>query len=70
MLPGVLLSTVLWLVVATLFTMYAERFARFDATYGPLGAVAGVMLWFWVSAYVVLLGAEVNSALEKRAGNA
>lgn len=64
-LPGVLLATVLWLVASFLFTFYATHFASFGAVYGPLAAVAAVMLWFWVSAYVVLLGAELNSALEK-----
>jgi membrane protein len=38
--------------------------ASYDATYGPLGAVVGVMMWFWVSAYLVLLGAELNAELE------
>lgn len=66
-LPGVILSTILWLVTSVLFTVYATDFARFDAVYGSLAAVAAVMLWFWVSAYVVLLGAELNSALEKAA---
>jgi len=64
-LPGVLLATMLWLVSSYLFTFYATELASFDAVYGPLAAVAAVMLWFWVSAYVVLLGAELNSALEK-----
>ena len=69
MLPGVLLATLLWLVSSALFTVYATHFASFGSVYGPLAAVAAVMLWFWVSAYVVLLGAELNSALEKaRAG--
>ena len=36
----------------------------YDATYGPLGAVAGVMMWFWMSAYAALLGAELNAELE------
>ena len=68
-LPGVLLATLLWLVSSSLFTVYATHFASFGSVYGPLAAVAAVMLWFWVSAYVVLLGAELNSALEKaRAG--
>ncbi len=66
-LPGGLVATVLWLLMANLFTLYATKFASFDSVYGPLGTVAAVMLWFWVSAYVVLLGAEVNSALEKMA---
>lgn len=64
-LPGVLLSTGLWLVASYLFTLYATEFASFGAVYGPLAAVAAVMLWFWVLTYVVLLGAELNSALEK-----
>ena len=44
--------------------------ASYDATYGPLGAVVGVMMWFWVSAYAVLLGAELNAALEMPAAKA
>lgn len=64
-LPGAILSTMLWLVASTLFTRYATDLASFDAVYGPLAAVAAIMLWFWVSTYVVLLGAELNSALEK-----
>ena len=66
-LPGVLLATLLWLLTSFLFTFYATHFASFGTVYGPLAAVAAVMLWFWVSAYVVLLGAELNSALEKAA---
>jgi membrane protein len=63
-LPGMLLATLLWLVASWLFTAYATHFGQFGAVYGPLAAVAAVMLWFWVSAYVVLLGAELNSARE------
>ncbi len=64
-LPGAALATLLWLVASFLFTRYATDLASFDAVYGPLAAVAAIMLWFWVSTYVVLLGAELNSALEK-----
>lgn len=63
-LPGVLLATLLWLVASYLFTVYATHFGQLGAVYGPLAAVVAVMMWFWVSAYVVLLGAELNSALE------
>jgi len=41
-----------------------SRISSFGATYGPLGAVVGVMLWFYISAYAVLLGAELNAQLE------
>jgi membrane protein len=63
-LPGAILTTLLWLAASSLFQLYVNHLANFDATYGPLGAMAGVMLWFWVTTYVMLLGAELNSALE------
>ncbi len=62
--PGSVVATVLWLVVSVLFSFYVGHVASYDATYGPLGAVVGVMMWFWVTAYVVLLGAELNAELE------
>ena len=62
--PGSLLATLLWLIASALFSFYVAHLASYDATYGPIGAVVGVMMWFWVSAYVVLLGAELNAELE------
>ena len=62
--PGSLLATVLWLGASALFTIYVSDLANYDATYGPLGAVVAVMMWFWVSVYAVMLGAELNSELE------
>ena len=66
--PGALLATVGWFVVSVLFSIYVTRVGRLDVTYGPLAAVVGVMMWFYVSAYVVLFGAELNAALERGAG--
>ncbi len=63
--PGALAATVSWLIASVLFSIYVTRVGRLDVTYGPLAAVVGVMLWFYVSAYVVLLGAELNAALER-----
>jgi membrane protein len=63
--PGSLLATVLWLLASVLFSSYVAHLATYDATYGPLGAVAGVMMWFWVSAYVVLAGAELDANLAR-----
>ncbi len=62
--PGSLLATALWLIASAVFSYYVGHFASYDATYGPLGAVIGMMLWFWVTAYVVLAGAELNAELE------
>lgn len=66
--PGSLVATVLWLAASALFSSYVQHVASYDATYGPLGAVAGIMMWFWVTAYVVLLGAELNAELELQTG--
>jgi membrane protein len=63
-LPGAVLSTLLWMVASTLFSLYVGRLASYDRTYGPLAAAVGVMMWLWVSVYVVLLGAELNAELE------
>jgi membrane protein len=63
-LPGAVLATLLWMVASTLFSIYVGRLASYDRTYGPLAAAVGVMMWLWVSVYVVLLGAELNAELE------
>ncbi len=62
--PGALVATLLWLAASVLFSYYVGHLASYDATYGPLGAVIGVMMWFYVSAFVVLVGAELNAELE------
>ena len=62
--PGSVLATLLWVVASALFSLYVGRIASYDLTYGPLGAVVGVMMWFYVTVYVVLLGAELNAELE------
>ena len=62
--PGSVVATVLWVAVSALFSFYVAQFATYDATYGPLGTVAGVMMWFFVTVYAVLLGAELNAELE------
>ena len=66
--PGPLVATVLWLATSLLFSIYVGRLAGYDATYGPLAAAVGVMMWFWVSAYVVLIGAQIDAGWERRSG--
>ncbi len=62
--PGSIIATVLWLAASALFSFYVGHFASYDSTYGPLGTVVGVMMWFFVTVYAVLLGAELNAELE------
>ncbi len=62
--PGTALATLLWLLSSYVLSLYVAKLANFDATYGSIGAVVGIMLWFYVSAYASLLGAELNAQME------
>jgi membrane protein len=62
--PGSALAAVLWLLASVLFSFYVSRLASYDATYGSLGTVVVVLFWFYISAFVVMLGAELNAELE------
>jgi membrane protein len=62
--PGSLLATLLWLVGTLAFGIYVANFGSYDATYGSLGAVVVLLTWLYLSAYVLILGAELNSELE------
>ena len=57
-------AALLWLIVSGGFSWYATNFGNFNATYGSLGAVVGFMTWLWISAIVILLGAEVDAEME------
>jgi len=61
---GVVFSTVLWLVASVLFSFYLENFANYNATYGTLGALIGLMVWVWISVVILIVGAEINAELE------
>jgi YihY family inner membrane protein len=64
--PGSFAATALWLVATAIFAFYVANFGSYGATYGSLGAVVVLQLWLWLSAYIFLLGAELNSQLERR----
>jgi membrane protein len=61
---GTIFAAVSWLVVSGLFSWYLSNFANYDATYGSLGAVIGLMMWLWLSSIVILVGAEINAEME------
>jgi membrane protein len=50
----------LWLAGSAAFSFYAENFGSYDRTYGSLGAVAALLVWLYVTAYIILAGAELN----------
>ncbi|WP_108663326.1 YihY/virulence factor BrkB family protein [Acuticoccus kandeliae] len=61
---GTALTAILWVAVSAGFSFYLSNFANYDATYGALGAVIGFMMWLYISLYVMLAGAELNSEIE------
>jgi membrane protein len=62
--PGSLLAAGLWLAASLAFSFYVGNFGAYDAAYGALGGVVVALLWFYLSAYAVILGAELNAELE------
>jgi membrane protein len=61
---GSAVATILWLAASALFSWYAADFGKFNQTYGSLGAIIGFMTWLWISAIVILLGAELDAEME------
>lgn len=61
---GAVLATVLWLALSAVFSLYVSEFGSYHKTYGAVGGVIVLMLWFYLSSALVLLGAEVTAALE------
>jgi len=66
--PGSLLATILWLVASWGFSYYVSNFGNFGEVYGSISAVVILMLWLLLNSWMVLLGAELNSEMERYAG--
>ena len=62
--PGSAAVAVVWIAASVLFSFYVTNFTSYDVTYGSLGAVVAAMMWLYISAFVVLVGAELNAELE------
>ncbi|MCP9495158.1 MAG: YihY/virulence factor BrkB family protein [Pyrinomonadaceae bacterium MAG19_C2-C3] len=65
--PGAVVGVTLWLLVSFGFNLYLSYFNSYSATYGTLGAVIILMLWFYFTGLAILIGGEVNSELENAA---
>ena len=62
--PGAVAATLLWLVGSIAFAFYVSNFASYNQTFGTLGGVVVLLMWLWLSAFSVLLGAELDSEIE------
>lgn len=64
--PGAVVAALLWVGASALFSLYVSQFGSYDKTYGSLGAVVVFLMWLFLSAFSVLLGAETNAELERQ----
>jgi len=65
--PGAAIACILWLLGSMAFGFYASNFGSYNETFGALGGVIILLMWLWLSAYIVLLGAEIDSEIEAQA---
>ena len=65
MVVGAALAVVLWAICSVGFSFYLANFANYGVTYGSLGATVGLLFYLYLSASVVLLGAEVNAVIRQ-----
>ncbi len=63
--PGAVAVTFIWLTASALFSYYVGNFNIYLSTYSSLGAIAILMLWLYLTAFLILLGAEIDEALRK-----
>jgi membrane protein len=62
--PGSLIATVLWILSSLGFRFYLANFGDYQETYGTIGGIVVLMLWFWLTGVAILVGAELNSEIE------
>ena len=66
--PGSIVATLLWILASLGFKWYAGHFGEYQKTYGAIGGVIVALLWLYVSGLAILIGAELNAAVEHAAG--
>ena len=62
--PGAIAAVVFWLVASVAFAFYVRNFGSYNETFGSLGGVVVMLMWLWISAYIVMMGAELDSEME------
>lgn len=63
---GAVVATIVWLIASLGFSLYVDNFGSYNKTYGALAGVVVLLLWLWLTMYVVLLGAEINAEAEQQ----
>ncbi|OMF94903.1 YihY/virulence factor BrkB family protein [Paenibacillus sp. FSL R7-0337] len=67
--PGALFTTIGWITTSILFSVYVNQFSDFSKTYGSLGGVTVLLIWLYISSFIILAGGEINAVLLNRRVN-
>ncbi|WP_332872524.1 YihY/virulence factor BrkB family protein [Pontibaca salina] len=67
--PGAVSACLLWIAASAGFSTYVSNFSSYNESFGSLAGIIVLLLWLWISALVVLLGAEINAAIEAQTGH-
>lgn len=63
---GAGIATLMWIIGSSAFAIYANDYSSYNQTYGSLGAAVILLMWFWLTAFIVMIGAEINSEMERQ----
>jgi membrane protein len=63
---GAVVATVLWLLASAGFSLYVNNFGSYAKTYGAIAGIVVMLMWLWITAYAILLGAEINAESEQQ----
>jgi membrane protein len=66
---GAIASALLWIIGSFGFSLYVARFGSYDKTYGSLGAVVILLIWSYLTAYIILAGAELDAGIAQSAAS-
>ncbi|MBS4197527.1 YihY/virulence factor BrkB family protein [Lederbergia citri] len=63
--PGAIFSSIGWIIVSIGFSFYISHFGNYSATYGSIGGIIVLMLWFYITALIIMVGGEINSLISR-----
>lgn len=67
--PGALFSTIGWIASSMIFSFYVNHFGNFSFTYGSIGVIIVLMLWLYLTGFIIILGGEINAYFSERKKN-
>ncbi len=62
--PGAIVACLIWVIASAGFAFYVGNFGSYNESFGTLAGVIVLLMWFWISAFIILLGAELNAEME------